>query len=75
MGEPVQIIAETHSSSLINRLGELVANGTVKREDVQIVMFDQGSALSPVTIRTSEFDDDGVLQNWPFGFFSSGRME
>lgn len=74
-GEPVQIIAETHSSSLINRLGELVANGTVKREDVQIVMFDQGSALSPVTIRTSEFDDDGVLQNWPFGFFSSGRME
>lgn len=66
------IIAETHSSSLINRLGELVSLGQIDKDDVQVVMFEQHDALSPVTIRTSTFDDDGVLQNWPFGFFTSG---
>lgn len=69
------IIAETHSSSLINRLGELVFLKKIKKENVQIVMFEQVSASEPVKVRISSFDDDGVLQNWPYGFFSSGRTE
>lgn len=72
---PFPIVAETHSSSLINRLGELVAEGKVRKEDVQVVMFEQTGASSPVTIRISDFDNDGVLQNWPYGFFTSGRTE
>ena len=66
------IIAETHSSSLINRLGELIAENKIKKDDVQIVMFEQEAPTQPVHIRVAEFDEDGVLQNWPYGFFSAG---
>jgi predicted ATPase len=69
------IIAETHSSSLINRLGELVASGAIDKDWVQVVMFDQEKVCDEPTLRTATFDSNGVLQNWPFGFFSSGRME
>jgi predicted ATPase len=71
----MRIVAETHSSSLINRLGELVAEGKIDREDVQVVMFDQTSVSEPVKIQISQFDDDGVLQNWPYGFFASGKTQ
>jgi predicted ATPase len=69
------IIAETHSSSMINRLGELVAEKKISPADVQIVMFEQICSTDPVTVRISEFDDDGILQNWPYGFFASGLSE
>lgn len=72
---PFSIVAETHSSSLINRLGELVALGKISKSDIQVVMFEQVSVSAPVETRISAFDDEGVLQNWPFGFFSSGRTE
>ncbi|POM17919.1 Uncharacterized conserved protein [Burkholderia cepacia] len=71
----IRVIAETHSSSLINRLGELIAEKKVSRDDVQVVMFDQKSVDGEMEIRISEFDGDGVLTNWPYGFFSTGRTE
>ncbi|MFM0176677.1 AAA family ATPase [Paraburkholderia sediminicola] len=70
-----RIVAETHSSSLVNRLGELVADGRIKKDEVQVVMFNQAGPDDPVTVHVSEFDSDGVLQNWPFGFFASGFTE
>ncbi|CAB3699927.1 AAA family ATPase [Trinickia soli] len=72
---PMRIVAETHSSSLINRLGELVAEGRIDRDDVQVVMFDQTSVSAPVKIQISQFDEEGVLQNWPYGFFASGKSQ
>jgi len=73
--ESFPIIAETHSSSLINRLGELIAAGAIHKDWVQVVMFEQVKGCDEPTLRTSTFDSEGVLQNWPFGFFSSGRTE
>lgn len=69
------IIAETHSPSFINRLGELVAQGKISKDNIQVVLFDQAHPSAKLEIRTVSFDDDGVLQNWPFGFFSSGKTE
>ena len=65
----IRIIAETHSPALINRLGALIADNVVNRESIQVILFDQGDSQSPTKVSVSEFDDEGILQNWPIGFF------
>lgn len=67
----VRIVAETHSPSLINRLGTLVADRVIDRKDIQVVMFEQEDSQSPSMVRIAEFDDEGILQNWPLGFFEA----
>lgn len=67
---PLRIVAETHSPNLINRLGELVGEGVLRSEDVQVLVFEADAAnSSAAVIRKAIFDDAGVLQNWPIGFF------
>lgn len=68
--DPVRIIAETHSADLINRLGTLISEGKAKPEDVQVILFEQVDSQSPSKLTFSGFDDDGVLINWPSGFFT-----
>lgn len=64
-----RIVAETHSPALVNRLGTLVANGTIPPSDIQILLFEQIAEESSTTVTTATFDENGVLSNWPFGFF------
>lgn len=67
---PIRIVAETHSPNLINRLGELVAERVLRTEDVQVLVFESDPENGTATIiRTATFDEQGVLQNWPIGFF------
>lgn len=66
----ISIIAETHSADLVNRLGALVAEGAIKADDVQIILFEQQDSNSPSTMKISKFDADGVLLDWPTGFFT-----
>ncbi|PIF38647.1 LOW QUALITY PROTEIN: AAA ATPase-like protein [Burkholderiales bacterium 23] len=69
-GSPVFVV-ETHSETLINRLGELIEEGKLRAEDVQIVIFSsEDGNLNSTRIETSNYDAEGVLENWPFGFFS-----
>lgn len=64
-----RVIAETHSPALINRLGSLVAEGNFQAEDIQVLLFEQDGVEGKTRIRVAKFDDEGVLSNWPFGFF------
>jgi len=64
-----RIVAETHSAALVNRLGSLIAEGQLAAEDIQILLFEQDGDESTTTIRKASFDNDGVLTNWPYGFF------
>jgi hypothetical protein len=69
-GQKIHFLIETHSETLLNRLGELVASGRVMASDIQILMFegmeDEGRQTD---VRTSSFSDAGTLVNWPYGFF------
>lgn len=67
----IRIIAETHSHSLINRLGALVADNVISRDAIQIVLFEQDDNLSQSRTKVAEFDDEGILHNWPIGFFQT----
>lgn len=63
-----QLIVETHSSQLINRLGQLISEGQLRSEDVQIIVFEKDQSNTS-RISHAGFDTDGFLKNWPIGFF------
>ena len=69
---PLRIIAETHSSSLISRLGELVGNGLIDPDLISILLFEPSSTQTGASnIRRAFFDSAGRLKNWPIGFFDA----
>jgi len=67
----VHLIVETHSPSIINRLGLLVCSGELTRDQVQVLRFDKDESSNETIVALSEFDDKGVLTNWPYGFFDA----
>lgn len=67
------LIIETHSQHLINRLGLLIEKGDLSKDDVSIVVFEPNTEkLGTSVVSVATFDDDGILENWPFGFFEPG---
>jgi hypothetical protein len=65
----LRIVIETHSADLINRIGALVGDGLISKNDIQIILFEQPDSNSSTNLVVAEFDDDGVLVNWPLDFF------
>ncbi|WP_146160958.1 DUF3696 domain-containing protein [Ensifer sp. NM-2] len=66
----VSFIIETHSEAFVNRLGALIAEGKVRADDVQILVFEQDDEDEKITsVRVSRFTSGGTLTNWPYGFF------
>ena len=64
-----KFIIETHSETIINRVGELISlENKFSQDDVNVVLFQKGEQGSIVTI--ASYDEDGYLTNWPVGFFS-----
>ena len=64
-----KFVIETHSETIINRIGELVSQGGLfSNEDVNVVLFNKDDNGSSVSV--SNYDEDGYLTNWPVGFFS-----
>ncbi|QYF93574.1 AAA family ATPase [Massilia sp. PAMC28688] len=70
-GETPHLVIETHSNHIVNRLGQLISEGKLRHEDVQILIFEKNGD-SNSSIRTAGFDEEGYLQNWPTGFFEPG---
>lgn len=63
------LVIETHSPHLIYRLGELVEKKLIDRDSVQIILFEKSENRGVSTVSTAGFNERGVLQNWPSGFF------
>lgn len=63
-------VVETHSETLLNRLGELVAKGHISTRDVHVLLFDDDiTDIDSTVVRTVTFGEDGELVDWPYGFF------
>lgn len=68
--QKLRFLIETHSETLINRLGALISEKRLEHQDVQIVIFEPDEADERrSSVRIVRFDEDGVLIDWPFGFF------
>ena len=60
----VKAIVETHSKDIIARIGLCVEREQLSSEDVVILLFDEDHQ-----VRQAHFDKNGVLTDWPIGFF------
>lgn len=66
----LQLILETHSETIVNRLGYAIAKGKLKPDDVSVLLFSKDKNTNNTVASTSSFDDAGYLCNWPNGLFS-----
>lgn len=67
--KPITILIETHSQTLVNRIGSLVAQQRLRPKDVQVILFEKGTGDDFSSVRTAHYDERGYLTNWPYGFF------
>lgn len=66
------LVIETHSETIVNQIGRLIADGELDADLASVVLFEPSRNGKGSTVRTATFDSDGYLQNWPFGFFEPG---
>nr|WP_256595004.1 DUF3696 domain-containing protein [Sebaldella termitidis] len=62
-----RIIMETHSETIINRICNQIGKGNLNKEDISLLIFEKEKIGT--VIKEAEFDDEGYLTNWPYGFF------
>ncbi|WP_160172135.1 DUF3696 domain-containing protein [Novosphingobium lindaniclasticum] len=70
-GDTPIVILETHSEALISRIGELISYGRLSTNDVAVHFVDKDDYIGGSTVRVAEFDEYGMIVNWPVGFFSA----
>jgi predicted ATPase len=71
---PIRFMLETHSPTIIERIGQRVENHDLSAEDVQVVLFEldkEEANSNTAKVRSTSFDSQGVLRDWPFGFLSA----
>lgn len=64
----LKIIFETHSETMINRLGEKICQQDIDANDVNILAFEK--LVNETNITPMSFNEDGLIIDWPIGFFS-----
>ncbi|MDQ0204967.1 DUF3696 domain-containing protein [Pectinatus haikarae] len=65
----LKIIFETHSETIVNRLGYLINKHKLKPDDVNVLIFNK-DINNVASVDSATFTEKGKLQNWPLGFFS-----
>jgi predicted ATPase len=67
----LKIIFETHSETMVNRIGYLLAKKIegFKKEYINVIIFDKIEAYRS-EINITSYTDQGYLKSWPIGFFS-----
>lgn len=64
----VNIIFETHSDVIINRLGTLVSDKLIDKNDINIVLVEKKEGVSK--FKQVGFESNGLISEWPIGFMS-----
>jgi predicted ATPase len=67
----IQLIIETHSETIINQIGHRIFQKKLTAEDVSIVIFDKPSPDTATSVTMANFDQEGNLKSWPWGFFEA----
>lgn len=69
VGHRMPMIIETHSEAMLHRFGELVEAGKLSPDDILVLFFEKPPGKDVTTVRQANFNAEGVLENWPIGFF------
>jgi AAA ATPase domain len=73
-GVPVRFMLETHSPTIIERIGQAIEDKKLQPDDAQVVLFEldrNNPKANRAIVKTTKFDSDGILQEWPFGFLAA----
>jgi predicted ATPase len=70
----IKLIIETHSQTIINRLGLNISDKRIDKNKINIVIFNKLNENEPTRVSTANFDNDGLLENWPIGFFKPSSL-
>lgn len=65
----LSLIVETHSDTILNRVGRRVREGAISPNDVNIILFEKGFRENLTRVRQTTYDDNGQIKEWPNGFF------
>jgi predicted ATPase len=70
-GGRVRLMIETHSEAMVNRFGELIGEGRIGADQVQLAVFEHEESRQITRVRFAGYNADGSLTaDWPFGFFA-----
>ena len=67
-----QIVIETHSEHLVNRLRLHIARGRLHKDDASVLFLGRDSEGTHVT--PIQLDETGFIENWPVGFFDESEQ-
>lgn len=67
------LIVETHSETIINRLGRRIREGLLRASDVNVVIFNKTLLDSHTTVEEYSYNGNGQIKNWPYGFFDPDK--
>lgn len=67
--ERMNLVIETHSQTIINRIGRRIYEGSLSSGDVNVVIFEKDDDKPYSSVRQTSFDEKGKIANWPRGFF------
>ncbi|ABM23830.1 conserved hypothetical protein [Shewanella sp. W3-18-1] len=68
-GIELKLIIETHSESIISKMGNLISKGKIANDMIGVSLFEQDRESRETKIISANFDQNGFLNNWPLGFF------
>ncbi|RYG86708.1 MAG: DUF3696 domain-containing protein, partial [Alphaproteobacteria bacterium] len=68
--DDIRVLIETHSETMISQLGLLVSTGELVPEDVAVYFVEKDEFSNTASLHRAHFDEDGVIKDWPLGFFS-----
>lgn len=74
-GSMIRFIIETHSETIINRLGNLIYKEKLNKDQVNVMIFNKDFGDDDTTIQFGNFDEEGYLENWPAGFFEPEEVQ
>ncbi len=70
VGLDIKLIIETHSPTMINRLGIKIARRQYPHDEASILLFHAVDEDKP-SPKVAMYDNEGILSNWPAGFFET----
>lgn len=67
--EDIRFIIETHSETIINKVGSLIQSSRIDENKVNVVLFNAQNEGLNNYVEQATYDSKGYLNNWPTGFF------
>lgn len=71
-GYQMQLILETHSEIIVNYFSKAIVNGTLRKDEAAIILFEKDPETNLTKVDTSTYNEEGYLENWPIGFLAPG---